>query len=426
MNIFQIDRKIGPVINTIPDILLPEVSFYTLSNGIPVYEVNAGTQEVFKLEVLHVGGRLMEDKKLLSRATASLIKEASEKFTHQELTDVIDFYGASLSSSFSMDNNSLVLYSLNKHAQRVIPVLSDVVFHPRFSEKELRKYITRNINNLKVETSKNDVYAYREFTDRIFGKDHIYGYNSSIDYYHQIVLEDLQMHFQRYYGTDNCVIFLSGKITDDIRNLIDRELGKDKKHSFSKYYSPPSVGNERKEYRLKGKNDIQSALIIGRRLFDKSHYDYPGMVVLNTILGGYFSSRLMKSIREKEGLTYNISSIMDMLKYDGFLYISTEVAPENVDATLNEIYLQLEILQNELVSSSELNMVKNYILGNVLNMLDGPFKISKWIKSIVSHEISIQRGHEIIQQIKHIEADYLRELARKYLHQGELSELVVL
>lgn len=154
MNIFQIDRKIGPVINTIPDILLPEVSFYTLSNGIPVYEINAGTQEVFKLEVLHVGGRLMEDKKLLSRATASLIKEASEKFTHQELTDVIDFYGASLSSSFSMDNNSLVLYSLNKHAQRVIPVLSDVVFHPRFSEKELRKYITRNINNLKVETSK--------------------------------------------------------------------------------------------------------------------------------------------------------------------------------------------------------------------------------------------------------------------------------
>ena len=100
MKTWTIDRKNGPPIQTIPDILLPEVSFYTLSNGIPVYEINAGTQEVFKLEVLHVGGRLLEDKKLISRATASLIKEASEKYTHQQLTDIIDFYGASLSSSF--------------------------------------------------------------------------------------------------------------------------------------------------------------------------------------------------------------------------------------------------------------------------------------------------------------------------------------
>ena len=419
------DRKIGPTIQPLTEIKLPEVSFYSLTNGIPVYEVNTGTQDAFKVEILTIGGRLLEDKQLVSRATSVLLRDATLDYSQKELAEKLDFYGATLGTKHSMDVTSLTLFALGKYSDALIPVLASIYLRPKFNESELNKYVQRNINNLQIQLTKNDVLAYREFTSYIFGAEHIYGYNSTREAFMNLNIEDLTFHYNTYYGLHNTVIILSGKINEGLRNLIDRELGQFKKESLLKGYSLCQEPIQRKEYKIKGKNNIQDSIIIGRRLFDKEHIDYPNMVVANTLLGGYFGSRLMKVIREKKGYTYNISSILDMMKYDGFTYITTDVDPENTQETISEIYNQIDIIQQMPISDGELQMVKNYILGNILNMLDGPFKISSWVKSLIVNDLSLLRGHEIINEIKHCSVNDIKSIMQKYYQKENLSELIV-
>jgi predicted Zn-dependent peptidase len=421
----EINRITGPPIKPLEDIKLPEVSFYTLSNGIPVYEINSGTQDAFKIEILTVGGRLLEDKKLVSRAASVLIKDATEDYSQKELAHQLDFYGATLSSKFNMDVTSLILFSLGKYGEELIPILASIYLRPLFQQSEFENFIERNINNLNIELTKNDVLAYREFTESIFGEDHIYGFNSTPKHYKDLTSEDVRFHYNTYYGTANTVIILSGKISDGLKKVIDRELGQFKKPTNLKQYIPSKVPMIQNTIKLKGKSVAQDSVIIGRRLFDKEHLDYPKMIVTNTILGGYFGSRLMKSVREDKGFTYNISSFLEMLKYDGFFYISTDVDPNNTEKTISEIYRQIEILTQKKISDGELQMVKNYIMGNVLNMLDGPFRISNWVKSLITHDISLLKGHETIYQMNYCTGQDVQEMAAKYLQKENLTELIV-
>lgn len=421
----SINRKKVPEIKPIDDILLPEVSFYTLRNGVPVYEVNTGTQKAFKLEILTIGGRLNESKKMVSRATASLMLDATQDFSQKELAEKLDYYGAALSSKFNMDVTSLIVFSLNKHAASVIPIIASIYLRPEFSEEELDKYILRNVQNLEIELTKNDVFAYREFTERLYGKEHIYGYNSIAELYQNLKVDDLRDHHNTHYSLQNTVIVLSGCITDEIRDILDAELGSFRKISNLALYKDLPGNNAQNKIVLSGKGKVQDSIIIGRRLFNKQHPDYAAVILANTILGGYFGSRLMKVVREEKGYTYNIGSYMDILKYDGFYYISTDVAPENTQDTLHEIYRQIELLQRNKVSDSELMMVKNYILGNILNMLDGPFKVSNWIKTLVTHDVSLLRGHEIIQELQYIDEGKIRDIFRMYYQPSDVIELIV-
>lgn len=421
----EINRKIGPAIKSIDHIPLPDVYFYVLDNGIPVYEINAGTQDVVKVEVIFRGGRLLEDVKMASRATGHLIKEETHKTSSEDLAEYVDYYGASLGSDYNMDMISLSSLFLGKYQDKLLPVISEVIHLPKFSKSELDKYIERNINELSVELTKNDVIAYRDFTEKLFGPDHIYGYNSTADLYRALKTSHCDQFYNDYVGSDKCTILLSGKITDSIRTRLNKELGQIKKDTFSKKYIPSTVPISRQEFSFKGKGNYQNSIIIGRRLFTKNHPDYPGMLVLNTILGGYFGSRLMKKIREEHGYTYSISSFIDISMWDGCLYIFTDVDPENTRNTLMEIYQEIAILRDKIIQNGELEMVKNYLLGNILNMLDGPFRASKWVKSLVMHDLNLAHGGQIIEKIREINGVEIQNLAQKYLQKESLTEMIV-
>ncbi len=419
------ERKKGPRIQIIDQVTMPEISFYHLDNGIPVYEINSGTQDVLKLEFIHIGGRINEEKWLTSRASVHMMKESSERFTQSELAEFIDFYGSSLTSNHSMDHTSITLYTLGKYMKKTIPVLADVIFNPVFTEKELQQYTERNINNLSIDLQKNDILAYREFTDRIFGRDHVYGYNSTPEMYASLNLEDVKNFYNNYMGTTNAVLVIGGKITEEVRTCVNENLGKIRRQVLSGRYVDCKVPIERKAFSIKGKGDYQNAIIIGRRLFTKSHKDYPHMVVLNTLFGGYFGSRLMKSLREDLGYTYEVSCQLDMMKYDGFMYVSTDVDPSNSQDTIRVIYEEMERLSKDTISEEERKMVINYLMGNIMNMLDGPFRVSNWVVSLITSNLSLLQGHQILKAMHLIDKDQLKNMAKKYYDRSSMMELVV-
>ena len=421
----SIDRKNGPEIRKITELRIPPIRKETLSNGTELIEVNMGTQNLVQLEVLFRGGRIIEAQKGVSRTVARLLKEGTQSYTGGELAEEIDFYGANISSGASLDYSYVKIFTLNKYFHKMLPILEEVVFKPSFAEEELQKYAKNSIQKLKVEMAKSELVAYKAITEKLYGEDHPYGYNSTDEIYNNLTREKLLDYYNTAYGTDNCIVIMSGKITDDIRESVKTLFGKQPEKKVKLVFNQPSQLPEIFSERIKAEDNLQSAVKIGCRLFKRDHADFKDMFVLNTILGGYFGSRLMSSLREEKGYTYNIYSSIDMMIYDGYFNVSTEVGNEYLEPTLDGIYNEMERLKNEKVGERELAMVKNYLSGNFLNMVDGPFKVAGIAKVGALNNLDFGFYQNLMSRIHSVTADDLQELAHKYLIRGNMTEIIV-
>lgn len=419
------NRKRAPRIKDIGKLRLPPVGVHQLDNGIPLYEINMGTQEVLKLEIAFLAGRPYEHKRLAGRATASQLKEGTRQFTSSQIAEQIDFFGSTLSFPFHLDTSNLIYYSLSKHFGKAMPIIEDVLAAPSFPEKELQLFIQRNQRELEVELTKNDVVAYRQVTESFFGAQHPYGYNSMPETYADLRRDDLQAHFERLYNSSNCAVFISGKTTPDVLAMLNESLCRAIRPGQAPQPVFPPTPEQAGHLKIPLPNTVQTAIRIGRRLFSRHHPDYYGMYVLNTILGGYFSSRLMANIREEKGYTYNIYSMLDAMHHDGCFYIGTEVGNEFVEDTLKQIYLEIHKLQEELVEEEELSMVRNYLMGNFLTMLDGPFSVSEVVRTQVVEGLPLDYYEGLVDKVRAITAEEIQHLAQKYLRQEDLWEVIV-
>lgn len=419
------NRAKAPKIKTITNIPMPEVQQLKLDNGIPVYVVNMGTQEVLKVEVIFQGGRPYERTKLASRATSALLREGTQNYNSAELAEKLDYYGSSLAIPYHTDTASLSLLSLSKHFDKVLPLLGEVIKTPTFPEHELQAFTQRSIQHLQVDLSKNDVVAYREITELFFGPEHPYGYNSTAETYTQLTRDDLLEHHGRLFTADNCMVIISGKVTKDVLDQLNEQLG----HGIPKGEIPlPSLILQESvpQRQVISKPDsLQSAIRIGFRTFNRHHPDFFDLSILNVILGGYFGSRLMTNIREEKGYTYNIYSTLDAMQYDGCFYIGTEVGNEFVSDTLTQIYLEMQRLREELVDEDELEMMRNYLLGNYLTMIDGPFNVAELVRLLVTENLPFTELQNSVDRTLAITEEDIQSMAQKYLIPEKMSEVIV-
>lgn len=419
------DRSQSPTIHNIGQLVLPLPELIHLDNGIPVYVTNMGTQDVIRLEIVYRAGRPFEKKRLASRATAAMLKEGTRQHDAAAIAETIDFFGASLNQPFNLDTGNVVLYSLSRHFESVLPLFTEMLDQPVFPEDELRAFVKRNQKALKTDLAKTDVVAYRMVTEKVFGEDHPYGYNSTLETYEALEREDLVEHFNRCYGIDNCTVFISGRITDPVIKALNKHIGQLDRSGRPESVSMLIQAPDRGVCHIPHPDAVQTAIRIGKRLFSRHHPDYAGFFVLNTILGGYFGSRLMTNIREDKGYTYNIYSSLDVMRHDGAFYIGTEVGNEFVGDTMAQIRLELKSLIDQAVEEEELTMVRNYLMGNFLSMLDGPFNVSEVVRTLVGDELPFSFFSDLVESVNHIQADTLQRLATEYLQVDELWEVIV-
>src|SRR5690606_22095737 len=229
---------------------------------------------------------------------------------------------------------------------------------PHFDEKELFTFSSVQVEKLKEELAKNEVLSYRIITEAIFGKEHPYGYNSMPEDYTALEREDIVRHFEDHVGTDNMSIFLSGRISDEVIRHVNDVFGTYKKITKAVHYESGIVLPHHQRIFYDAPGEMQSSLKIGRRLFDRTHPDQSAFFILNTVLGGYFGSRLMNVLREEKGLTYDVSSQMDQMLHDGCFYIGLELGSENVEEAIQLIYAEMDLLQQKKLRNKELDMVK--------------------------------------------------------------------
>ena len=416
----------GPSVKDINQILIPKIEEIVLPNGIMLSAINGGTQDGMKLEFIFPAGRIVESQKLAAKASAELMKEGAGNQNAFQIAEQLDFYGASLRARANMDSFSLSFYCMCKHFDSLLPLIKDIFFRPLFPKEELSKYSKKHLERLKQDLSKNEILAYRSITEQIFSDHHPYGYNSTPKDYENLNITHLKEHYQKHIKARPFQIIISGKVHDPILAKIQETFGHQSITSnqgkIQIQATPEYIPTDRI---LAGKNDHQNAICIGRKLFNREHEDFGGMYILNTILGGYFGSRLMSNLREDKGYTYNIYSMLDLMKYDGCFYINTEVGTEVSEKAIQEIYFECERLIHSPIPEKELRVVKNYLKGAILRFLDGPFNQHDMVKTLKLNDLSFDYLRNLISLIEEIDAQRLQYVANKYLQKEDLSSVVV-
>ncbi|MBC7743939.1 MAG: insulinase family protein [Flavobacterium sp.] len=421
----MIDRTLTPEFGQVEKIDFIHAKSHVFDNGLQCFIVNGGEQELVRIEFIFENVSWNKETPLQAFATNSILNDGTSKFTAAQIADKIDFYGAFLQTEYSLDQSIVTLYTLNKHLQATLPIVKAILSDSTFPERELDIFILNQKQKLSVNLEKNDFVARKIFNKVLFG-DSIYGLDIDNEIYDQLTRNQLLEYFSKAYQPQNCTVILAGKITDQTLIDLNKYFGRDwtnKDEIDLNYFKFQKTTGA--EHIVDKPDALQSAIRLGQIAVNRSHSDFPGLQVLNTVLGGYFGSRLMANIREDKGFTYGIGSALVSLKHSGYFFIASEVGSHVCTQAMFEIEKEINLLKNEKVTEGELNLVRNYMLGSMLGSLENALSHADKFKAIYFSGLDYDYYERYIQIVRNINPDDILSLANQYLNYDDFQKVIV-
>lgn len=425
----SVNRTIAPQIAdpVTFDYHLPPVNTEHLGNGVPLYWLNAGVQDVVEINWVFPAGIWYEEKQSVAQATAGQLKSGTSTRNARQISEAFEFYGAGLKVNAGNDHTTITLDAMTRHLPALLPIVMELIADPVFPEHELELYKQNTIQRLLVNLKECEFVANQHIDAALFGAEHPYGRFSRKETIEALTAEDLRTFHRRHYRLSDARIFMAGRVGASEVALVNSIFGGTTGLPATTAEPVHHVLPRTPESRIMNDpSGVQGAIRIGRRFVTRQHPDFPSLVVLNTIFGGYFGSRLMSNIREEKGYTYGIYSSIGAFTHDASFIIHTEVGRDVAEDAVKEIYKEMELLCQERVDEEELLLVKNYLLGNILGDLDGPFSIMQRWRSLILNGFGIERFNDNIRTYKEVTADELQRLAQQYLNRNDFTEIVVI
>ena len=426
----MIDRTSAPFIKDAIefDLKLKPYQKMVLNNGVEVYAINAGEQELLQLEIVFYAGNSYEKNKGVALATNFMLKNGTSNKSAFQINEHFEYHGAYCNRSCYNETAVLSLHTLNKHLNVLLPVMREMITDAAFPESELDIFKQNSQQKLQVNLKKCDFVANRLIDAYLFGEEHPYGKYLSAENYQFLTTDQLKEHFQQYYVNGRAVIFVAGKLPADLFEQLNKQFGDlaitKNGQTLPAQLVIPAV--QKKQHISNDLTGVQAAIRIARPFPNRHHPDFMNVMVLNTVFGGFFGSRLMSNIREDKGYTYGIHSYVQNHIQESAWMISTEAGKDVSEATVTEVYNEMALLRNTLIDEEELLLVRNYMIGSILGDLDGPFQIIGRWKNIILNDLDEQYFYDSIKVIKTISAEDIKALAEKYLKPEDFYELVVI
>ncbi len=421
----MLNRTLAPVSKQVDDINFIAPKQQQLDNGINVFTINAGQQELVRIEFVFHNVNWNQAQPLQAIAVNNLINNGTHNLSAKEIADKVDYYGAFLQTDYAADQTTVTLYSLNKHLIAVLPIVWSILNESNFPQQELDIFIQNQKQKLSVNLQKNDFLARKTFANTIFGAT-AYGSDIELKDYDALKRADLLAYFKAALQPANCTIIAAGKFGDAEFGLLNQFFGgvwKNHESASINQFSFAALAGQ--DIYIEKPDAVQSAIRMGNLSINRKHEDFPSLQILNTILGGYFGSRLMANIREDKGYTYGIGSGIASLKDAGYFFIATEVGTDVCTSALNEIAKEIELLRTETVPDEELELVRNYMLGSMLGSLENAFSHADKFKNIYFSGLDYSYYDRYIHKVKTIDAEEIKAMAHTYLDWNAMTKVVV-
>lgn len=424
----MLDRTTPPPIRQLNEFSITCPDRKTMKNGMPLNIIHAGTEDVVRFDLLIGGGQWNQEQPLQAMFTNRMLREGTKNLASSQIAERLDYYGAWLELSSSVNYGFITLYSLNKYFAHTLAVLAEMIKSPTFPAKELSVVADANKQQFLVNSTRVETIARKQLNTALFGSGHPFGHYAVAEDYDRITPEVLRSFYRKYYHSGNASVYVSGKVTAEIIRSIEECLGSEPWGEVAETamatVMPPDTTQEKRIF-IEREDALQSSLKMGCFVMDRQHPDFLKARVMVTLFGGYFGSRLMSNIREEKGYTYGIGAGIVSYPGTGILVVSTEAANEYVNLIIPEVYREMDRLCNDLVPSEELEMVKNYMLGDLCRSYEGPFSLSDaWIY-IETAGLDDRFFIRSLDAIRSITREEIRILAQKYFCKENLIEVVV-
>ncbi len=415
------DRSVAPQINPIKSNTLIFPNRIELSEYVDLYWIDDVKDNTVKIDFLWDAGSKYQSGPLISSFCNQMLLSGNDEWHSNEISEEIDSLGGYVSMEHNFDHAGFTLFGLTHHIGKIFDIAQSAFNIAAFPDTEIDKLSKIKQKQFEHNLEKVNVNARRQFIEKTFGKNHPYGKLAELNDFTNIKRSDLINYYNQFYLSATPTLFLVGNVSQDFIESL--KLWAQQFNLTKPTYPNYTFKQENGQFYTEKQDAIQTAIRIGRPVMKKRHQDYFHFQILNTVLGGYFGSRLMKNIREDKGYTYGIGSGIASLEEASYFFISTEVAKEKRIDTVKEIHYEINKLKTELIPDSELEKVKNYILGESLRNSDGAIAMMEKYKNIYFNNLSESYYTDFINSVRDCTAQQLRELANSYFGLSEFTEV---
>lgn len=407
----MLNRKNPPSLGELTDISFVTPELVKCTPSLPLYWMKKVPNATSRIDFYFDAGTTVGSN-VISALTSGLLFSGTKDKTSTQIHNELDSLGAYFDVGLGFETAIVTFYALNEQLPAVVKLFVEMMENATFPSTEVEELINDRKQKLQINLEKVSFLAQRKFQALIFDGTN-YNRTINLEDFNSVSREEIVSYFEKNYKKGLKKVFLVGDFKEEVVSAIANSISSWAVEKQEK--ATLNFQNKAESVHVEKANAVQTAIRVGKTLFNKTHPDYFGFMILNTILGDFFGSRLMKNIREDKGYTYGIGSYLSEIKDSGYFVIGTEVGKEVKEATLTEIRKEIEQLQQELVSEEELNLVRNYLLGQTLKSADGPYALMELYLSVENQDLDLDFFNDFIHKIKSIQAEELRELAQKYL-----------
>ena len=424
-DIITLDRSRAPEAGPLPKVAFPPFEERRLSNGLSVYIVEDHEQPIVSLGLYFRAGSVHDPMHLdgLAATVADMFTKGTKKRSATQIAEDIDFLGATLMAATSWDSLTVGLNVLSKFLDQSLEILADVLQNSTYPAEELERVRVQRLAGLRQAKADAGFLADLVFSKLIF-PNHPYGSQAigSTKSIERIQRDDLVYFVQRYLGPENAFLVAAGDVEPSrfMAQLEEHIGGWSGAARNSESISIPAVSSGRHVGLVRKEGAVQSAIRVGNVGIPRNSGDYIPVTAMNTLLGGYFNSRINLNLREVHGYTYGARSYFDSRMLPGPYAVSTEVRTEVTVRAIEEILSELTRISADFVTEDELRMVKNYMIGNFPLQLETPQQIASRIAMIALYGLDKNYYDSYRDTLAALTVEDLYRVAVEYINPNDL------
>lgn len=426
------DRSQRPPLGPPPALRLPAIQKTTLANGVRLWVIEQHRVPLVQVNVILRGGGSLDRAGRFGMASlvANMLDEGAGTRSALELADAVEYLGADLSTTSSFDYSAARLSTPARNLSAALPLLADVVLRPTFPATELDRLKQERLTALiQAQDNPAAIIGYA-FPRVVFGPTHRYGAPATglAPAIEAITADAARAFYKEHYVPGNATILVVGDVTlAGAKAELDRVFGgwpgTGPRAASAAIPAAPQL--TRREIVLVDKpGAAQSQIRIGWVGVPRSTPEYATLQVLNTILGGSFTSRLNQNLRERNGYTYGAGSVFDMRTSAGPFFATAGVQTDKTADALREFFVELEGIRKP-VPADELDKARNYVALGFPAEFETTRNLAQKLEELVVYNLPEQAFQHFVNDVTKVTAADIQRAAARYIQPERMAAVIV-
>lgn len=427
------DRAQPPALGPAPALIVPTVHSSRLASGAALKLIEQRELPLVQISVSFAGGgRLDNDQPGLASFVATMIREGAGTRDANALQSELAYLGATLSSSADWDNTGVTLRVAKRNLEPALDLLADVILRPTFRAADVRRQRDLRLASLLQQRDQPRTLATMAFNRALFPAGHPYRRSLSGDSAATAALDSatVRAFHDGAYRAARATFYVAGDIGEaEARALLDRRFGRWAARGTERRPAPVLVSPVRTQARrvilVDKPGAAQSVVMIGAPGLERTTPDYAAIQVMNTILGGSFSSRLNTNLRETKGYTYGASSNFQWRPLPGAFIASADVRTNVTDSSVVEFFREIRALRDASVGADELARAKAYIALGVPGDLESTAQLVGEMAALALFNLPLSYLQEYVAAVTAVSAADVQRVARRYVPDEAATIVIV-